>query len=174
MKIIHLGKTEIDWETYLKVAKQSLSRSITKKLDDSGKEITTPSSYLFTLAAIGDEEINYSSLMSNPGCTLRHLFYSFILISPLDCVMSVMKHTTLAVLTSPCRSNLEISILSGNLEQWRESIINGCSEVADSNLRAILDQCLIYFDGEGLGKIWSDYNRINSPIDNTIKLIEKR
>jgi hypothetical protein len=172
IKLIPLGKLEIDWDTYLIVAKQALNRSITTTLDSKSMDVRTSSGYLVTLAELKEGNQNIVDVLMNPGNTLDHLFYSFIVISDRDLPCELLEITPLNVTRTACKNGLSLSIVSGNLTQWRSAIINGCTDTVSYNLRLLLDEILIYFEQEGLKKLWSKYTKAKMS-DGTIKLIEK-
>jgi hypothetical protein len=163
-KVIPLARIDVDWTTLLGVANQALNKNLTTDLDRKGKKIGNSGSYIEILGAMKDK-----FTLNNPGPILKQLFFSFIVISD---NLDYLEDLQLNNYTVSCQNGLYLTILSGTLDSWQTAIINGCSEIANSRTRFILDQCLFNFDNEGLGNLWLNYRRVKSA-DQTIKLIAK-
>lgn len=170
-RVFLLAKNDVNWSNLLSITKQALGRNITSQLDETGRKVGTPQSYVIALAAIGGD-VNINSVLCNPGHILEHVFYSFIIISDYQTVTDLLEQCPLGLYTNPCTNSLHLSVISGDLNLWRSAIINGCSDICSSRVRMVLEECLNIFDSEGLGKLWSNYSRVKMP-DQTLRLIEK-
>jgi hypothetical protein len=168
-----IGKMKIDWPTYLASAKSALGRSLTKELDSKNRETDNIAAYIFTLAEIQQPDNNPDQILQNPGHLIDHCFTAFLVVSDQDTINTLLRTTKLNIQSGTCINNLILSVVSGDLGVWRQSIINGCSDLVSFNVRLFFDKCLIALEQEGLGKVFKDYGKKQLP-DKTFKLIEKK
>ncbi len=168
-----LGKSEIDYDTFLATTSKGLGRSLTRKLDSQGKDVKTLSSFLVMLAEMKLQNTEPMTALVKAGSNLQQAFYSFLVISESDTLFQLMEQTPLSVQSAVCTNGLRLAVVAGNLEVWRTAIINCCSDSIQYELRDVMDKILLLFETEGLGRIWENYSK--KPLsDNTFKLIEKK
>jgi hypothetical protein len=167
IKIIPLVSPSIDYDVLFKTCKELLGRSVTSRLDTKGISTRSPLGYLRVLSEIAGVDFD-----DNPGSLLSQLYYSFLVIADSNTVLEMCVHSTLSIYSEPCNYSFRISILGGTLLQWRETIINSCSEVSTDLVRIVMEQCLNHFDKLGLGYLWSGYTKKRAP-DKTLFLEEK-
>ncbi len=156
--VIPLAQISIDWDTLLKVGRQTLGHKITT----TGKKVGDAGSYIEILGNIRE--------LDNPGPLLKHLFYSFMVVTDFQFVNDDLQ---LSCHRIECDGGIHLLILSGTLDKWQTAVINGCSPVSDMRSRYVMDQCLDFFDTCGLKSLWSSYRRVKQP-DKTIKLLENK
>jgi len=173
IKLIIIGKTNINWNSYLAGANQILHRSVSKTLDEVGIKPEIPLGFLTTLHEIKSPGSKPSLVGKNPGFALDHVHYNVAMFSTLDELNEVIQNTKLSTVSGKSSDGFLFTIISGDLDQWRSAVINSCTGSASFSLRSFGDRAIELFDSEGLGAMFSDYNRVQLP-DNTFKLQHRK
>jgi hypothetical protein len=162
MKITLICQTQIDWPSYL-IATKSLN--VNGILDSKKIPITNPLAFLITLSDL--KGLSYN--LNNLGSLLQHCFYGFLIETTERKMYEIIKESHLHITTE---SGNEIGVATGNLAEWHLAIINGCSDTADSEYRRFINQVLLIFEANGLGQLWSNYQKIKLQ-DLSFSLIQK-
>jgi hypothetical protein len=68
--------------------------------------------------------------------------------------------------------NVQVSVVTGTLGQWRDAVASGCSEAAGPAVRACFNKLHGLFTAAGLG-VWSDF-QTRSASHQTFLLEDKR
>lgn len=173
IKVFIIGKTQVDFNTLYSVSKQILGRSVSRVLDEAKAEAKVPSGYIPVLMEFKTPGTKPVAALRNPGFTLLHVHYTFLVVSTPEIVSDIQQQTNLQLISEKSQTGLSLAIITGSLDQWRSAIINGLSDSCGFGLRSFLDNCLIEFDKEGLGPIFQDYDRVTQS-DNTFGLKKKR
>lgn len=171
-EVTPLGKISIDLNTLLAYCQKGLGRSVSREIDSRKRDPKTTSSYLSMLAEMKVEGSSPDDVLENPGHLLRHIFFTFLVISDEQTVIDLLEQSNLAIQRSKCINNLDLCIISADMETWRSAIINGCSQQAPFTIRLFYDKCLIAFENEGLSRLWVGYRKKNQP-DSTFYLEKK-
>jgi hypothetical protein len=66
----------------------------------------------------------------------------------------------------------QLAIVSGDLSDWRDFIIEQSIEQTDYDLRLFANMCMEQFNNLGLSYVWQEYGR-RQLADQTFKLVEK-
>lgn len=173
LEVVPIINTVIDWNQYLMAAKQILGRSVSQQLDTIGMKLDSLASFVATLGAFREPNAKPSEILSDPGSLLKHVSLGFLILASNECLFEVMEETSLNLLSTDSRvKNTRLAVLTGNLEEWRTSIINGSSNNCGYECRLLMDKCLLHFELIGLGGVWSNYRKkiLN---DKTFQLTEK-
>ncbi len=147
MQIRFLGKTQVDLKSLLTVVKHKLGKSL--KVDDQRYPLDNPLCYLLTLTDFKDVPCDLSDL----GALLKHEHYSFIMTCTEREMVEIVMESDLSITTAP---DNELAILSGTLEQWRTTILNGC---ALDSVRGFANLVLLEFERMGLKSLWTKYSK---------------
>lgn len=164
MQVRFFGKTQVDLKSFLAVVKHKLGRAL--KVDDQRYPLDHPLCYLLTLTDFKD----VPSDIGNLGALLKHEHHTFIMTCTEREMTEVVLEAALAITITPDK---ELAILSGTLEQWRTTIINGSSESALDSVRIFANSVLLEFERMGLKSLWTNYTK-GYLKDGTFKLIEKK
>lgn len=170
---LFIGRLAIDTETFLGASKEVLGRSLSKKLDAQGKDVTSVSGYLALLSALKNPDLDFNLILENPGSLLQHQFYVFLIACSRNTLNELLEETKLSIQSAESNSGIMLAVISGTLEDWRSAIINICSEKTSFNLRLLFDKILLLFEQEGLSRLWSQYTKKTLP-DKTFKLLERK
>lgn len=148
-QLIPIAQTTIDWNTYLSKFYEISGRSATTTLDTKGVEFKKSlANYLSTLKEIdnpGSDPINQA------GVLLEHISLSFLLIATKKVTINVLIKSRLpGVISITKHDDFDISIISGNLSQWRTAIINCCSADVSSSIRQFGSAIISHLEEIGL------------------------
>ena len=118
MRVVPLAITRINWDAYILAIKELTGTAPTKILDEKGINITSLLSYPLIMGL--DSQIDYSMLQKTTR--LNHIFCSYMIqtSSPLEIENFNALYTYIVSLDR----KMCITVLSGTLMQWRESIHN--------------------------------------------------
>lgn len=157
LEVIPIASTTIDWKTLLTVTNTVLGRSITQGSDAKNLSVGDLASYIRSLGEFEYENSDPTTTLREAGSLLRHAYFSFLCLSSRTTIQEIGLISGLNVLLSEAD---DCGIFSGNLEQWRTAIINGCTPRVSKIVRLFFDKCLNHFEQIGLGTIWSNYVKV--------------
>lgn len=164
MKIQFLGRTQIDIKGLLSVVKHTLKKSL--KIDELKLEPEHPLSLLVTLTDFKGVPCSFPNL----GSLLKHEHYTYLVHCKERDMFEIAWESGLNITTDP---DNELGIVSGNLAQWRSSILDGCSDSSLDSFREFTNLILIDLESKGLSQIFSNYRKVVLK-DTTFKLLEKK
>lgn len=170
IRAIPIAQTTPDWPAFLKCAREALGRSVSRPLDAAGKRPEGVGPWIVALA----EMVSPGSTMAvlrNAGPLLAHANVSLLCATDCDILWAVLESGRLHV-ASVERNGFRLAVISGDLESWRATVINGCSEVVSVEFREFCDQAMLALEKLGLGDMWKDYRKVNLP-DHTFKLLPR-
>jgi hypothetical protein len=164
-EIIPIGITTVDWATLAKTAQKALGFTLDRKSLKSDL-----ARFLTALGEMSSEDGNGS--LSEAGSLLRHASASFICVLPAEMINQLKEEVDLAINSSIVRAGFRLCIVSGNMQQWREAIINCSSTRLPTEIRMLCNQFMMYFEQLGLGPIWAGYSKTTMS-DNTFRLKDR-
>lgn len=150
LTILPLSNTSVDAQLLLATYRQLFNKSATAELDKKGIDINSPYGYLQVL---NHHKYGTSVIANN---VLKHFWQSYLIVSVVD--MSVLALETDLHVTSFRRDDVYLSILSGNLLEWRDAIVDLLNENTTSVVRTILTKCLSELEKAGI-YIFQEYSR---------------
>ena len=165
MDVMLISKSEVDWDNYLLAAKKVMGRPITRIIESRNIDPINNNAFILTLKELKDEKAKYQD---NPGSILQHCFYTFLAAAKKEILLELFEHSKLGILTTPCEYGLHIIIMSGNLETWRNTAINCCSELVSFECRLLVNKIILIFEYQE-GIIFSEYKKEGLK-DTTFKL----
>jgi hypothetical protein len=165
-EIIPIVSPKIDWLNYLAVSKRVLGYSLSKEIDNQ-KLSLCDSSFLLSLQTF-ETKIYETSI---PWHLLRHLTYSFLIVLDYDDYIKLIENSpTINIISSQTiEKNVKLLIASGNLEDWKFECIQ---ERSTRELQILFDKIVLYFESNGLGKMFIEYKKTTLK-NNTFILEEK-
>jgi len=139
--IIPLIVSDVNYQSLIKTAKEALDRHISS--DSKARNIEIISKFF-------NKNTTEKSL-------LRHSFYGFLVFDSYDTFTRLVMESSLNInIINTIRADTFVGIISGNLQQWIDSIINYNSTY---ELRLLIKEILKYFDTIGLSEIFSSFRR---------------
>ena len=163
MNVVYLGKTQIDMKILLSVVKHKLNKSL--KIDDLRIAPDHPLAQLATLTDFKGVPCNFANL----GSLLRHEHYTYLVHCKERDMFDIAWESGLSITTD---DENELGVVSGNLQQWRSAILDGCSDSALNSFRHFTNLVLADMEARGLNQVFSDYRK-SALKDGTYKLLEK-
>lgn len=158
LTILPLSKPAFDTETFLRVYRQIYKKSAAQELDNIGIK---PDSPLGTINLLGNLN-DYNSMI------YQHLTYSFLAISLYN-IAELMTYSTELHIITRMENNIFLSVISGNLLEWKITMEDYLNDSFSPLIRAVLTKCLQEFEKDGLGVLWSDFSK-QSQSDGTLIL----
>lgn len=155
MEVYPLSVPQINWEIYNETFQDSFGTSPSSGLDAAGLKLEIPASFIATL--------DFERLTS-PMDVLRdaarnmllyHSFCSFIYIGEQEAITS-LSIQPLCVRYRRIKKNKYYAIISGNINQWRHTVISG-SGSPESDEKEFATLIYNYLCQAGFKEIWSKY-----------------
>jgi hypothetical protein len=176
LKMVHvqlLIRPEIDWKNFLKTTREVLGRSVASQLDTENANSWDAASFLSALSEIWHPGLSTKDAQREAGNLLQHLFLSVLAISGKDLALEISQETGLAA-KSQCslREEFYLTIVTGDLSQWRTAIINNSTDEVSQGMREFMSKCHDIFEKAGLQELWAFYKKKHLP-DHTQVLLPK-
>lgn len=136
-------------------SKEALNRSV-----DSQSDTDHVRNVVLLHKIYHPNEVDLTSLRTAHS-VLRHLIYAFIVACPRDVTMMLVSRTRLDITTcDTVKSAVDLCIISGPLDLWREMLIANLIEDSPYDLRYVLNKVIKYFDAFGLNHLFSQYRHV--------------
>lgn len=155
MEVYPLSVPQINWETYIETFQNSFGTSPSSGLDATGLKLESPASFVATLDFENHAQ-PYDVLRSAArNMLLFHSFASFIYIGERDVITSLSVQP-LYVRYRRVRRDEYYAIISGNINQWRHTVISGSGslEIEEQEFATLIYN---YLCQAGFQEIWSNY-----------------
>lgn len=171
-QLVPISGNGIDWKSFLSSSKELLGRNPTNGIDEKYHELKhNLPDYISVLKEIFNEG---SNPFDDAGSLLNHVSLSFLLIATRQATLSIINHSRLVFSTTESKhDDYYLSLISGDLSQWRVAIVNCCSDEVNYDIRLFGNKILEFMERNGLYQFLSGMKKINMG-DGTIRLIEKR
>ncbi len=172
--IIPIVTPQVDWQTFLSTATAAVRTSITKAVDKGGLEPRSPAAFIVSIAEFQADVDSALAILRDAGGLLKHLSYTFLFVAEESDLQFLYEESCLNISTTYLDSaKWKAAIVSGNLEQWRSAVINGCSDRVSVSYRKLMGKCLLFFEKIGLGELWA-FHKKTTTLDGTFLLTHKR
>lgn len=153
MKVIPIACTQIDWKTFVREAHASLGRSPTASLDGANVapgDLNTIPAMLGEFNRPRTNPIGYLRTRES-DVALRHIFVSYLVETDKDGMLDLLKLGRLSILPAESHPAIQVAVLSGSLDEWREVIIQGSHPQAYStSVRQLLNEISRHLASAGL------------------------
>lgn len=156
LELIPFSQTQVN-HNILTLVQKILNRSITASLDKKGIEFKDLGSVISALEEFQYEDTDAYKAQREGGRSLRHLSVSFLLVTNKETLYEIGVETNLSIIDSIIDNSNMIAVVSGTLEQWRTTIINGCTELASSVVQQFSTKALQQFEKLGLQRVFEAY-----------------
>lgn len=169
MQVIPVVAPNINWEEFVAVVNVTLGRSPTDSLDAAG---IAPGTLKTFIAALGEFEHQGTTpvpYLRSRSCdkALEHISFSFIIIDADIC--GILRLNKLSLLSA----TPGVTLMSGTLRQWRETLIEGSRARNDHHTRLILNEVSRHFLRFGLSDLFAEYEIVDLR-DGTFALENKK
>lgn len=168
-----ISESKIDWANYLLLCKTALGRSVSQGVDKLKKPIGSLADFVCTLDEL---EHNWSDVITSlRECShyLEHLSFTFLIVAEINLIYSLIRKSKLVITeTATAKHPFHLAIISGNLAQWREAILNNSYSNDDNFLLQLMNRIVEEFDKKGLSQVFSGYQR-NPTGNNTFLMLPR-
>jgi len=154
-----ISGSHIEWNAYLAITQKALGRSLTDKLDERRDNVRCLEGFLGTLVEFTSPGENPKI---DPGILMKHLSFTALLISTEAVTYNLMETVSLHFTSKETiQENFRLSIVSGTLKEWYDSIIE-CSKAHMSvMIRLFSNIAQRRFEGIGLQFLFYPYDKID-------------
>jgi len=171
-EIILLHRPAVDHSALNTITSKIAGRSPAAILDSANREFADDAKALIRLLAFSNPDAkNPLDALRNSQPVQGLLNYAFLVLATpgiFDEVVLLNTNLRFAIMDGdferPC------FILAGGLDDWREAVLVGCSEVTTPDTRQLFNKLNLGLDKLGLSEIWYGYKRTTQK-DGTFLLI---
>jgi len=171
VEAVLIQQPAIDFTTLLTISGQALGHNIAREADTSHRKMADAEKFLSCLSALRDEVVAPTpNLLSHVSFSVLLIADNYDLLDILECAsgMPFVRAET----TAP--QDIDLCVISGTLQQWRDAVATGTSESVSSNVRLCYSKILLLFDRVGLSNVWKDYEKRPSADHSGFYLEDKR
>lgn len=161
-----IGITVIDWKSFLADGQKVMGHSISGTIDQY-KMKQDLSAYIATLANL-DSDSDPHTAIKHASYLLRHASATFMCAIPAGLLNQLREQTDLAISSVQANEVFRLAIVSGDLMQWKQTVVACSSDLATTELRMLCNQFMTYFESAGLN-LWTEMSR-TSMKDRTLRL----
>lgn len=168
MEVYPLAIPKVDFKTLVEVCQKTLGYSPTRGLDNNKIDIESPSAYAATLSL---ENNPVDSLSGHVA--LHHYFFAFLVVVDGEVLNDLSIYSMLRVYAKPARKNYLV-ILTGDLLEWREAIVQGCQEERTYDFRSLMSIILGMLEQAGFAGLWKGYSQVLLEDKTTVLKCQQR
>lgn len=170
--VIPIAATSVDWSAYLSLSKKVLGYSVSDVLDQKRMPLDL-AGFIVTINELLVEGMDPVTVLREAGALLQHASVSFFIIAPERVMIDLLQEGRVHVSSVHIEKvGLRVGVASGNLEQWKNTIIECSTERVPPGLRSLVNKFMAHFEKMGLTQLWSHF--MKAPMsDTTYKLLSK-
>ena len=179
-EILNIGRTSVDWFELAGSVKNFLGISLSASTDRSSVKFSDDASYLLSLVTTS-EKVDTNNLLSTlstaPVKYLRLLHYTFLVVLSYPTLLKLYEVTDLTVIQLGKDSDENcMCVMVGTLNNWKDNIEYILTNPAASygtDVVALLNKFLVYFESIGLSALWQNYRKERINVTGVFKLLRK-
>lgn len=174
IKIIPIIGPNIDISSFIKATHEALGYNPLSGVDQSTRPFSDPAKFLTGLSAFHNK-MNLKAPLSSlreAGSLCSHLSYGFLVAAPKQVILKSMERSELSHTIAEDLDDLQLTIISGNLKDWKHALLENCHPDSSHSLRLLYDGFFLYFQKCGLGELWFDLKTTKAP--NKTFYLEKK
>jgi hypothetical protein len=168
--ITPIAMTTCDWNKLFDTVSKILCRPLSASLDSKNLTGRGLPEFISTLGEFHIQNTDPVAAQRAAGFLLKHASVSFFAIMPPESVRHLLIAGNISILDCEYPNMM---ILSATLAQWRETIINLCSQNQTNEMRAVGTKLIQAFDAMGLSRLFEAFSRRASPQDGLLQLVQK-
>jgi hypothetical protein len=152
-----LALTQIDWDTYINFFQEVIGRSPTHDLDAHLMQVGELDSFIASLA-VG---IDPRQALRNNNTVLKHVSAGFMTNATSETIRVIMETGIAGITyTDYARGNPRFfSILSGTVEDWKNTILSLCTPATSFEVRFVVNSCCLYLEKASLFEVFGNYGK---------------
>ncbi len=148
----------IDFGTLLSLTHNAMGYSLAEAADSSARKMVETEKYLSCLAAFKEEN---SEITPN---LLIHAYFAVLVMAEERDLLDILEYANMPFVRGDTMApGVKISLLTGNLAQWRDAVAAATSEIVPPTVRTCFTKILLLFDRAGLSAVWSNFDRTTAP-----------
>ena len=166
-----IQQPDIRWMQFITACQASIGRSPTRSLDVARIQPGLPASFVQALG-----EFQHSDTAPLPflksrqaDLILEHISYTFLLAADEAVMRELLKLGKLKLLFA---ENSNVAVGTGNLIDWKSTIVHGCHPKALKGLRELINRVQHQFSIIGMSWLWQDTLR-QATSDGTVALLPR-
>lgn len=166
-----ITRPAVDFRQLASISHQTLGYSATQSTDGHHRKLSDAERFISALDAIRDA----NAPVGLPPELLAHVDFAVLVIAldrDMQDIVSIcagMPHVS----NDTQARGVQIAVIKGSLQQWRDAVIGGCSERSQPTVRAGFNNIHRLFLEADLGGVWSDFKTNQRP-DQTYLLLEDK
>lgn len=169
-----IAGTAVDWPKFVTTINDSLGRSPTRELDNCGIAVGVPPTYVAALSEFAVRGSNPITAVREADRLLAHLSFSFLVSCDREVLLGVLKQAIgLIVLCAEPSRGQENFIITANLRDLKQAIVEACAASGDTQARIIFNEVWKILVNLGFKDLFSAYQRREMK-DHTFALEGKR
>ncbi len=157
MQVFPIAVTQGDLTTLIRVCENVLGYSPTRALDQCHLDSKDPAAFLAVLPLDNAplETLRHGRQRSN---ILSHFSVSFLAVTDNTVLVDVQTLTKLKVHTRVGRKE-HVSVLTGTLDEWYDSIVATCRENIDKDTRGLFNAIVAHLERVGFREVLSTLHK---------------
>ncbi len=174
IKIIPIVNPNIDIASFIKASHEALGYNPLSGVDQSTRSFSDPAKFLTGLSAFHNK-MNLKAPLSSlreAGSLCNHLSYGFMVAAPKQVILKSLERTELHHTIAEDLDDLQLTVISGTLKQWKHGLLECCHPDSSHQLRLLYDGFYFHFQKQGLGELWFDIK--TAPAPNKTFYLEKK
>lgn len=147
----------VDFAQFLGASQQLLGRSPAADADASLKKLSDAERFLWCLASMKNRQGVQAQMLS-------HVSFSVMVAALEDDLRDMIELASLPHVTvETVRRGVLVAVITGTLGQWKTAVIFGSGISVEGNVRNGFLNVLACFEKAGLGHVWNDCARRQTP-----------
>lgn len=158
-EIYPMAITQPEWSIFIDTCQKVLGISPTRGIDACHLDPKDPASYLACL----DMENKPLAALRKRGAWFVHFHITFIMVLDTHGLVQLMNTSLHFSSKEGKRCDELLVIVSGNMDEWYQSILNASDNASDYALRWIMNRVLARLEQAGFREIFSDLKKYQLP-----------
>ena len=163
IKIIPIITPNIDIAIFVKACCEVLGFNPLSGVDQSTRNFSDPAKFLAGLSTFHNKTATPLTALRDAGSLCSHLSYGFLIAAPKSVIMKSLERTTLRHTIAEDFDDLQFTVISGNLQQWKYGILECCQPDVSHELRLLYGGIFLYLQKQGLGELFFDTKTTKAP-----------
>lgn len=153
---------QVELETFLGLAKQAVGYDTARPADASTQKLTDHTKFLSALSCfhnIDETQRPVKEILRDSASLCAHLSFTFAFGGSREVIFKSMERSGLKHTVADGLTGMQLAIVSGNLQEWKTSTLECCTQDGDFELRLLYDKVLLIFEKLGFKELWHDVRK---------------
>lgn len=161
----------VNFAKLARLSQEALGYSATQKTDGHHRQLADAEKFISALDAIRDP----NATVGLPPELLAFVDFSVLIVAldrDMQDILSICAGMPFVVADTSARA-VQLAVIKGSLQQWRDAVVGGCSDRSQPMVRAGFNNIHKMFIDAQLGGVWGDF-RTTPRNDRTYLLLEDK